>query len=304
MEGFGAWPIPRCSPRSGSARPCCATASSRPSHQTSLVHDHLPTDDLVAYHEARARGGVGADLHRGDRDPRDRPPDRAHDRRLPARHRRRLPAPRRRASARTARGCSCSSSTAGASRSPTPPLPPAVGAVGRAVARASTSSRARSRGARSTTCVAGFADVRRGGARGRRRRHRGVDGARLPRARSSSRRGRTCATTTTTATSSARLRFAREVLAAVREAAGDGVAVGVRLAADEVTPDGLGPDACAEIARGALRATATVDFVVRRARLLGDLSRLDRASCRRRPSRATRSPSRSAPCAPRSPACR
>src|ERR1700674_5373008 len=30
------------------------------SHQTGLVHDHLPTSDLVAYHEARARGGVGA----------------------------------------------------------------------------------------------------------------------------------------------------------------------------------------------------------------------------------------------------
>jgi 2,4-dienoyl-CoA reductase-like NADH-dependent reductase (Old Yellow Enzyme family) len=30
------------------------------SHQTGLVHDYLPTDDLVAYHEARARGGVGA----------------------------------------------------------------------------------------------------------------------------------------------------------------------------------------------------------------------------------------------------
>src|ERR1700749_5241514 len=30
------------------------------SHQTSLVHDHLPTDDLIAYHEARARGGIGA----------------------------------------------------------------------------------------------------------------------------------------------------------------------------------------------------------------------------------------------------
>ena len=28
-------------------------------HQTSLVHDHLPTDDFVAYHEARARGGAG-----------------------------------------------------------------------------------------------------------------------------------------------------------------------------------------------------------------------------------------------------
>jgi 2,4-dienoyl-CoA reductase-like NADH-dependent reductase (Old Yellow Enzyme family) len=30
------------------------------SHQTGLVHDHLPTEDLIAYHEARARGGVGA----------------------------------------------------------------------------------------------------------------------------------------------------------------------------------------------------------------------------------------------------
>ncbi len=28
-------------------------------HQTTLVDDHLPSDDFVAYHEARARGGVG-----------------------------------------------------------------------------------------------------------------------------------------------------------------------------------------------------------------------------------------------------
>ena len=28
-------------------------------HQTTLVHDHLPTDEFVAYHEARARGGAG-----------------------------------------------------------------------------------------------------------------------------------------------------------------------------------------------------------------------------------------------------
>src|ERR671918_1615694 len=28
-------------------------------HQTTLVHEHLPTDDFVAYHEARARGGGG-----------------------------------------------------------------------------------------------------------------------------------------------------------------------------------------------------------------------------------------------------
>ena len=29
------------------------------SHQTNLVHDHLPTGEFVAYHEARARGGAG-----------------------------------------------------------------------------------------------------------------------------------------------------------------------------------------------------------------------------------------------------
>jgi 2,4-dienoyl-CoA reductase-like NADH-dependent reductase (Old Yellow Enzyme family) len=29
------------------------------SHQTTLVHDHLPTDEFVAYQAARARGGTG-----------------------------------------------------------------------------------------------------------------------------------------------------------------------------------------------------------------------------------------------------
>jgi 2,4-dienoyl-CoA reductase-like NADH-dependent reductase (Old Yellow Enzyme family)/thioredoxin reductase len=28
-------------------------------HQTTLVHEHLPTEDFVAYHDARARGGTG-----------------------------------------------------------------------------------------------------------------------------------------------------------------------------------------------------------------------------------------------------
>ena len=28
-------------------------------HQTTLVHDHLPTEDFVAYQQARARGGTG-----------------------------------------------------------------------------------------------------------------------------------------------------------------------------------------------------------------------------------------------------
>ncbi|TMJ93866.1 MAG: hypothetical protein E6G67_11155 [Actinobacteria bacterium] len=29
-------------------------------HQTTMVHENLPTDDFVAYHEARARGGDGS----------------------------------------------------------------------------------------------------------------------------------------------------------------------------------------------------------------------------------------------------
>jgi 2,4-dienoyl-CoA reductase-like NADH-dependent reductase (Old Yellow Enzyme family) len=56
-----------------------------------------------------------------------------------------------------------------------------------------------------------------------------------------------------------RLRFAREVLEAVRAAAGDAMAVGVRLAADEAAPDAMGPAACARIARVLCRDGA-VDF--------------------------------------------
>ncbi|HEX5616575.1 MAG TPA: NAD(P)-binding protein, partial [Acidimicrobiia bacterium] len=59
-----------------------------------------------------------------------------------------------------------------------------------------------------------------------------------------------------------RMRFAREVLAAVRDAVGPEVAVGVRLVADEETRDGsgLGPDDCAEIACR-LAADGLVDYV-------------------------------------------
>jgi 2,4-dienoyl-CoA reductase-like NADH-dependent reductase (Old Yellow Enzyme family) len=58
----------------------------------------------------------------------------------------------------------------------------------------------------------------------------------------------------------ARLRFAREVLAAVRAEAGGGVAVGVRLAADEIAPGTMGPAECAEVA-AVLCADGAVDFV-------------------------------------------
>src|SRR5436190_2220591 len=59
-----------------------------------------------------------------------------------------------------------------------------------------------------------------------------------------------------------RLRFAVEVLEAVRSAVGDRVAVGARLVGDEEQRDGhgLGPDDCAAIA-GALARAGLVDFV-------------------------------------------
>jgi 2,4-dienoyl-CoA reductase-like NADH-dependent reductase (Old Yellow Enzyme family)/thioredoxin reductase len=43
--------------RLGPAELSCRIVST--AHQTTLVADHLPTDDFVAYHEARARGGAG-----------------------------------------------------------------------------------------------------------------------------------------------------------------------------------------------------------------------------------------------------
>lgn len=58
-----------------------------------------------------------------------------------------------------------------------------------------------------------------------------------------------------------RLRFCREVLAAVRAAAGGGLAVGVRLSADELEPGQLGAAECAEIAAALCAGDDTVDFV-------------------------------------------
>jgi 2,4-dienoyl-CoA reductase-like NADH-dependent reductase (Old Yellow Enzyme family) len=58
----------------------------------------------------------------------------------------------------------------------------------------------------------------------------------------------------------ARLRFAIEVLEAIRGAAGERLAVGARLSADELTPGGLGPQACAEVA-AELHGRGLVDFI-------------------------------------------
>jgi 2,4-dienoyl-CoA reductase-like NADH-dependent reductase (Old Yellow Enzyme family) len=58
----------------------------------------------------------------------------------------------------------------------------------------------------------------------------------------------------------ARLRFAWEVLEAVREEVGSGFAVGVRLAANEMDPDGEPPAESAEVA-ARIAASGLVDFV-------------------------------------------
>ena len=96
-----------------------------------------------------------------------------------------------------------------------------------------------------------------------------------------------------------RLRFAEEVLAAVRAAAGPELAVGVRLAADELAPEGLDGDACAEIA-GELCATGPGRLRLVRARPLGLRGgvELDRAAAARRPRRRSRN--RCGACARRS----
>lgn len=57
-----------------------------------------------------------------------------------------------------------------------------------------------------------------------------------------------------------RVRFGREVLEAIREAVGSTIAVGVRVAADEVAFDGLDPRACADVT-AALVEGGLVDYV-------------------------------------------
>ena len=86
-------------------------------HQTTLVADHLPTDDFVAYHEARARGGVGLIVMEATTP---HPSGLLTDHQLgglPAGDRRRVRAVLPQRCNRTGRSCSASCCTAAASRS-------------------------------------------------------------------------------------------------------------------------------------------------------------------------------------------
>ena len=226
-------------------------------HQTGLVHDHLPTDDLVAYHEARARGGVGAVFIEATA---------THETGLLTAHTiggylpgivgayERLGAAVRGNGARLF----VQLLHGGREQIADPPLPPAIGPSAVPTPRFHAEPRALTQ-AEIDDIVAGFATSARLAREG------GVDGIEVSMAH-----GYLAAQFFAPGTNTrddayngdleARLRFARELLAAVRDAAGDGVAIGVRLAADEITPDGFGPEACAEIA-AALCAGSEIDFV-------------------------------------------
>jgi 2,4-dienoyl-CoA reductase-like NADH-dependent reductase (Old Yellow Enzyme family) len=226
-------------------------------HQTGLVHDHLPTGDLVAYHEARARGGAGAVFLEATA---------IHETGLLTAHTigGYLPAI---AGAYERLGAAVRGHGArlfvqlfhgGREQIAAPPLPPAIAPSAIPTPRFRAEPRALTQ-AEIDDLVAGYA------ASARLCREGGVDGIEISMAH-----GYLAAQFFAQATNTrddayngdldARLRFAREVLAAVRHAAGDGAAVGVRLAADEIAPGGLGPEACAEIA-AALCARSEVDFV-------------------------------------------
>src|SRR4051794_3200106 len=226
-------------------------------HQTSLVHDHLPTDDLVAYHEARARGGAGAVFLEAPA---------AHETGLLPAHTiggylpAIAPAYRRLGDAVRAHGTRLFVQLfhGGREQIASAPRPPAIAPSAIPTPRFRTEPRALTR-REIRDVVAGYA------AAARLCREGGVDGIEISMAHGYLAPQFFAPETNTRddeygGGGDGRLRFAREVLEAVRSAAGDGVAVGVRLAADEIAPGTMGPDACAAIA-AALCADGSVDFV-------------------------------------------
>lgn len=227
------------------------------SHQTSLVHDHLPTDELLAYHEARARGGVGTvfleatavhssglltahtvggflpaivDAYRrlGER-------LHAHDTRLMVQ----LFHGGREQISSSPKAPALAPSAIPSLRFKSEPRALTVTEIGELIEGYGTAARLAAQG--------------------------GVDGLELSMSHGylpgqflsalSNRRGDDF-----DGSLEARMRFSVEVLQTVRAAAGPAMAVGARLSADELIPGGLGVEACAEIA-GRLHRAGLVDFV-------------------------------------------
>jgi 2,4-dienoyl-CoA reductase-like NADH-dependent reductase (Old Yellow Enzyme family) len=225
------------------------------SHQTGLVHDHLPTDDLVAYHVARARGGVGGIfLEATAVDPSGLLTSHTLGGFLPgivAGYRRLADAIHQhdaRLLVQLFHG--------GREQISAAPRAPAVAPSAVPSARFACEPRALT-AAELRALVDGYATA------ARHCRDGGIDGIEVSMSHGyliaqffSPRSNRRSDAYDAGA---GRLRFAEEVLAAVRAAAGPELAVGVRLSADELAADGLDNAACAEIA-GELCATGLADF--------------------------------------------
>jgi 2,4-dienoyl-CoA reductase-like NADH-dependent reductase (Old Yellow Enzyme family) len=227
------------------------------SHQTSLVHDHLPTDELLAYHEARAQGGVGTIFLEATA---------VHASGLLTPHtiggfQPEIVAAYRRLGERLhPHGTKLMVQLfhGGREQISSPPRAPAVAPSAIPSLRFKSEPRALTV-AEIEELIAGYATAARLAGEG------GVDGLELSMSHGylpgqflsplSNRRGDDF-----DGSLQARMRFSVEVLQAVRAAVGPALAIGARLSADELIPGGLGVADCAEIA-GRLHADGLVDFV-------------------------------------------
>ncbi len=227
------------------------------SHQTGLVHDHLPTDELIAYHAARARGGVGAIFLEATA---------VHQSGLLTAHTiggfrpEIVGAFRRLSDAVHEHGAKLLVQLfhGGREQISSSPKAPAVAPSAIPSLRFKAEPRALTI-AEIKELIAGYALTARHAAQG------GLDGLELSvshgylpaqfLSRLSNRRGDRY-----DGSLGNRLRFTVEALQAIRAAAGDGLAVGVRLSADELVPGGLDHQATGEIA-AQLQASGLVDFI-------------------------------------------
>jgi 2,4-dienoyl-CoA reductase-like NADH-dependent reductase (Old Yellow Enzyme family) len=250
------------------------------SHQTSLVHDHLPTDDLVAYHAARAEGGAGAIfLEATATDPTGLLTAHTIGGFLPEV----VPAYRRLADAVHAHGTKLlvQFNHGGREQISASPRTPTAAPSAIPSLRFKTEPRALTH-SEISRLIEGYAISTRHAARG------GLDGVELSishgylpaqfLSRQSNRRGDAWDGDDL----AARLRFSTEVLTAMREAVGtQPMAVGARLSADELTPGGMTIEDCIEAVLR-LHEQGLLDFVS-----LVHPRRCDRPPRRRRARRHT-----------------
>jgi 2,4-dienoyl-CoA reductase-like NADH-dependent reductase (Old Yellow Enzyme family) len=226
-------------------------------HQTTMVHEHLPTEDFVAYHAARAAGGAGAIFLEATA---------VHPTGLLTPHTLGgyLPAMvggyERVAEAVHAHPAKLLVQLfhGGREQFGGAPRAPAVGPSAVPSPRFKAEPRALTR-AEIAEIVRGFAQSAANAARG------GLDGVEVSMAH-----GYLAAQFFSVDSNlrddeyagdlGARMRFAFEVLEAIRDEVGSTIAVGVRLAANEMAPGTDGRAACAEIA-DRLGAGGLVDFV-------------------------------------------